>query len=110
MFERPKAIGYLRADISGGQQAWHETQMRDAAKKRGLNYDRTVVFYAHTDHPLGRLLNVVNRVNGEVVIVPSAEHFSERHIPDALLAAVSVVTVAPENRFARTPERSRSDA
>lgn len=110
VFARRKAIGYLRADVSGIQQPWHETQMRDTAKKQGLNYDRTVVFHAHTDRPLGRLLNVIDRVNGEVVIVPSAEHFAERRIPDALLEVVAVVTVSPDNTFARTPEESGSHA
>lgn len=101
MFGRPKTIGYLRSDVSGTQQRWHELQIRDAAKTHSRNLAKIVVFGPHTDDPVGRLLNVVERVQATVVIVPSANHFDENKIPARLLAAVEVVTISPESTFAR---------
>lgn len=109
VFAKPRAIGYLRADVSGSCKTWDEEQIRSTAKAHSHNLTKTVVFGSHTDDPLTRLLTVIERVEASVVIVPSAAHFDENKIPARLLAAVEVVTISPENTFAREmPQESRS--
>ena len=102
MRARPTAIGYLRRDVSGISQEWDEIQVRSIAKRLGYDLAKTVVFGCETDHPGRRLLNVVRTIDADVVIVPSAEHFGGA-IPDLLVQACDVVTVSPENTYARWP-------
>ncbi|MFQ6393293.1 recombinase family protein [Nocardia sp. KC 131] len=102
MRARPTAIGYLRRDVSGIAQEWDEIQIRSVAKRLGYDLAKTVVFGRETDRPECRLLNVIRAVDADAVIVPSAEHF-DGSIPDPLVQACDVVTVSPENTYARWP-------
>jgi hypothetical protein len=90
----------LRKDISGISQTWDETQIRSVAKRLGYELTKTVVFGPETDSPLSRLLNVVRRVDVDAVIVPGVQHFGGE-VPADLVSAVDVVTVRPENTYAR---------
>lgn len=99
---RPDAIGYLRSDISRARQCWDEEQIRTRAKRLGYNLRKTVVFSAATERPVHRLRLVVDRLEAAAVIVPGLDHFDERDIPVELAAVADVVTVSPENKYART--------
>ncbi|MFI6172968.1 hypothetical protein ACIBCN_39750 [Nocardia sp. NPDC051052] len=97
----PAALGYLRKDVSGEAQAWHDTQMRSLAKRLGYNLTKTVIFGADTERPIDALLNVARRTAAEAVIVPSAAHFEGGTIPSDLTKMVDVITVMPEDTHAR---------
>ncbi|MFD0365851.1 hypothetical protein ACFQZZ_30810 [Nocardia sp. GCM10030253] len=100
MRARPTAIGYLRRDVSGFSQSWDEIQIRSVAKRLGYDLAKTVVFGRETDSPESRLLNVIRTIDVDAVIVPSAAHLGGA-IPDPLVQACDVVTVSPENTYAR---------
>lgn len=96
----PAAIGYLRADVSGTSQVWHETQIRSLAKRFGYDLGRIVVFNARTDDPLRRLLIVVGKTKAEAVFVPSEEHFGGP-VPKSLIDVCDVVAVDSEHTHSR---------
>lgn len=100
---RPAALGYLRRDVSGGAQAWHETQMRSLAKRLGYNLTKTVVFGAATGDPIGRLRMAVQYgdVEIEAVFVPDKLHFEGAEVPDDLISLCDVITVTPQETYAR---------
>ncbi|WP_433655647.1 hypothetical protein ACQPW1_32505 [Nocardia sp. CA-128927] len=101
MRQRPTAIGYLRRDVSGVSQPWHETQIRSLAKRLGYELAKTVVFGPDTDEPVERLLNVVRAVEAEAVVVPSAEHFGGK-VPERVVRVCDVITVSPQYTYARS--------
>ncbi|WP_405165203.1 hypothetical protein OG203_08880 [Nocardia sp. NBC_01499] len=100
MRQRPTAIGYLRRDVSGISQPWHETQIRSLAKRLGYELAKTVVFGPDIDDPVDRLLKVVRTVEAEAV-VPSAEHFGSE-VPDRVVRACDVITLSPHYTYARS--------
>ncbi|MFD0364875.1 hypothetical protein ACFQZZ_25845 [Nocardia sp. GCM10030253] len=102
MRPRPTAVGYLRRDVSGISQDWNEIQIRSVAQRLGYDLAKTVVFGRETDDPEGRLLNVIRAMDVDAVIVPNAVHLGGA-IPDALVQECDVVTVSPENTYARWP-------
>ncbi|WP_378736175.1 hypothetical protein [Nocardia brasiliensis] len=100
MRRRPAAVGYLRRDISGARQQWDEVLIRSLAQRFGYDLAKTVVFGAETEDVVGRLLSVAQRLETDAVIVPSTAHF-EGDVPDELVQVCDVITVAPENTYAR---------
>lgn len=100
MGAQPTAIGYLRRDVSGISQTWDEIQIRSIAKRLGYDLAKTVAFGPETDHPQSRLLNVIRTMDVDAVIVSSAAHLGG-DIPDPLVQACDVITVSPENTYAR---------
>ncbi|WP_040748552.1 hypothetical protein [Nocardia transvalensis] len=100
MTAKSEAIGYVRQDVSGARQQWDEIQMRSLARRLGYNLRKTIVFGPNTHDPVGRLRDVVGRLGVDAVIVPGVAHF-DGLLPIDLLGVVDLVTVAPEERFAR---------
>jgi hypothetical protein len=100
MKAKPPALGYLRKDVSGVAQVWDETQIRSLAKRLGYELSKTVTFTASTHHPVGRLLSVVRNLDVDAVIAPSLQHF-DGALPDELVQVCDLITVRPENTFAR---------
>lgn len=94
---RPLAVAYVRRDISGRKQSWHETLMRGRAKRLGYNLDRTIAFSSATLDPIGQLLATLQRRHASAVIVPSLDHLDGdlRRIRDQ----VRLITVDPEAVF-----------
>lgn len=74
--------------------------MQSLAKRLGYRLTKTVTFGAHTDDPVQRLVNVVESVAAEAVLTPSLSHFGGE-IPDVLVKAADVITVDPEQTYAR---------
>lgn len=99
---KPRAIGYLRRDISGIRKDWDEIQIRSLAAKLGYDLGKTFVFGPQTDQPLHRLQIAVVRASADAVVVPSVEHFDGRYVPAELSAIAAVITVTPEMSLARS--------
>ncbi len=98
---KPIAVGYLRRDIAGVAQGWNETQIRGVARRLGYNLAKTVVFSAKTANPIPELIATARRAKSDAVIVPSVTHFERNAIPDELTQVVDVITVSPEETYAR---------
>ncbi len=96
----PTAIGYLRADISGGQQQWDEAQLRSLAGRLGYTYAKTVVFSAATVEPVDQLIDLARRLDLDAIVVPTRAHL-DGEIPDALVRVADVITVTPREVVAR---------
>ncbi|MEU1426457.1 hypothetical protein ABZ412_05195 [Nocardia sp. NPDC005746] len=100
MRPQPSAIGYLRHDVSGAQQQWDEAQIQHLARRLGYDLCKTVVFGPETDRPLVRVRTLVSRMEADAVIIPSLAHFGG-HIPDDIVQVADIITVSPENTYAR---------
>ncbi|MVU82552.1 hypothetical protein GPX89_35645 [Nocardia sp. ET3-3] len=99
---KPTCLGYLRTDISGVTQLWDQTQIRKLATRLGYDFADMVIYDPRFGRPpLARLKAQATRLDAEAVIVPSPEHFEGGEIPGTLVAQVDVITVTPEETYAR---------
>ncbi|MEU7139341.1 hypothetical protein ABZ942_07830 [Nocardia sp. NPDC046473] len=99
---RPTCIGYQRADVSGAALLWDQGQIRKLATRLGYDFADMVVYDPKFGRPpLARLKAQATRLDAEAVIVPSPEHFSAREIPATLVQQLDVITVTPEETYAR---------
>ncbi|MGY1979774.1 hypothetical protein [Nocardia gipuzkoensis] len=94
---RPKALGYLRDDVSG--QQWQQDEQAILALAARLGYDlvRTVRMNPDIHDPLHRLLIIVRRLDAAAVITPTLEHIGG---PGRVCRVCSLITVAPEYNWA----------
>ncbi|NNH74795.1 hypothetical protein HLB23_33935 [Nocardia uniformis] len=102
---RPRAVGYLRRDISGVRKDWDENQVRSLAAKFGYDLCKIFVFGSNTDQPLHRLRIAVERTHADAVVVPSVDHFAGGQIPTELQAVATIITVSPEQSLPRSTAR-----
>ncbi|MFE3051962.1 hypothetical protein [Nocardia sp. NPDC059239] len=51
--------------------------------------------------PLARLKAQATRLDAEAVIVPGPEHFADGQIPSSLVRRLDVITIHPEETYAR---------
>ncbi|MFE3190898.1 hypothetical protein ACFXHA_17940 [Nocardia sp. NPDC059240] len=99
---RPTAVGYVRSDISGAGQAWDEEQIRSLARRLGYDFAKMVVVDGRSGKsPLAVLKATVTRLAAEAVVVPTADHFDSEAALTDLVKAADVITVNPENTYAR---------
>ncbi|GAB0102735.1 hypothetical protein JMUB6875_17050 [Nocardia sp. JMUB6875] len=78
--------------------------MRSLAQQMGYDYRKTLVFGPEVADKAHRVRVAVSRTRSVAVFVPSIEHL-EGGIPGEIIEVADVVTVAPENTYARTPEQ-----
>ncbi|WP_282778110.1 MULTISPECIES: hypothetical protein [unclassified Nocardia] len=96
------AIGYLRTDVSGVAQFWDESQIRKLAARLGYDFADMIVYDPKFGRPpLARLKAQATRLDAEAVIVPGLEHFEGGQVPETLVRQVAVITVTPEETYAR---------
>ncbi|WP_036528483.1 hypothetical protein [Nocardia sp. CNY236] len=97
---KPTALGYLRRDISGETQRWHEAQIRICAKQLGYELTKTIVFHARTRSPITGLITAVQAAGAEAVIAPTPWHFGAQ-IPGDLVQVTDVITASPRHTYSR---------
>lgn len=110
---KPTCLGYLRTDVSGVAQLWDQSQIRKLATRLGYDFADMVIYDPKFGRPpLARLKAQATRLDAEAVIVPSAEHFDSGQVPKTLVRQVDVITVNPEETYARQtmPIRDRPSA
>ncbi|WP_067563656.1 hypothetical protein [Nocardia acidivorans] len=100
MQHQPAAIGFLRHDVSGTHQRWDQAQMRQLARRLGYDLCRTLVYGPETSEILEEVRDAISQNEADAVITPSLEHF-DGEIPDPLVQVADVITVTPENTYAR---------
>lgn len=99
---KPTAVGYLRTDISGMARLWDQTQIRRLATRLGYDFADLVIFDPRFGRPpLARLKAQATRLHAEAVIVPSPKHFPGGEVPATLVQQLDVITVDPEETYAR---------
>ncbi|MEC3957894.1 hypothetical protein VMT65_33000 [Nocardia sp. CDC153] len=99
---KPTALGYVRTDVSGIGQLWDESQIRKLATRLGYDFSGMIVYDPATERPpLARLKARATRLDAEAVIVPSPAHFERGEIPGTLVQQLDVITVSPEQTYAR---------
>ncbi|MFJ9363360.1 hypothetical protein ACIRRA_02935 [Nocardia sp. NPDC101769] len=99
---KPTALGYVRTDVSGIGQLWDESQIRKLATRLGYDFSGMVVYDPISGRPpLARLKAQATRLDAEAVIVPSPAHFEGGQVPTSLVQQVDVITVGPEETYAR---------
>ncbi|WP_306363766.1 hypothetical protein [Nocardia sp. CC227C] len=99
---RATAIGYLRTDISGVAQFRDEGQIRKLAARLGYDFADMIVYDPKFGRPpLARLKAQATRLDADAVIVPGPEHFEGGQVPGSLVRQVDVITVTPEETYAR---------
>ncbi len=93
-----EAIGYIRSDISRGNQRSDEEQLRSLAKRSGYNLRKTIVFGSRTDDPEHRLAVVLSHLpTVEVVLVPSIAHFHGGTVPATIGVHAKVVAATTQS-------------
>ncbi|GAB0105212.1 hypothetical protein JMUB6875_41900 [Nocardia sp. JMUB6875] len=98
----PTALGYLRTDVSGVSQLWDESEIRRLAARYGYDLAEIVVHDPTGGRPpIARLKAQATRLDAEAVIVPGPEHFSGGQIPGSLVRRLDVITIHPEETYAR---------
>jgi hypothetical protein len=100
MRSTPVAIGYVRKHVSGVSQQWDENRIRGLAKRLGYTLSKTVAFGPTAAAPVEQLLQVVARADADAIITPGVAHF-DGDIPASLVEVCDVITVDPENTYAR---------
>ncbi|MFE3230133.1 hypothetical protein [Nocardia sp. NPDC059228] len=83
-------------------QLWDQSQIRKLATRLGYDFADMVVYDPRFARPpLARLRAQATRLDAEAVIVPSPEHFEGAEIPGTLVQQLDVITVNPEQTYAR---------
>ncbi|MEC3917484.1 hypothetical protein [Nocardia sp. CDC160] len=99
---KPTCLGYLRTDVSGLAQLWDQSQIRNLATRLGYDFADMVIYDPRFGRPpLARLKAQATRLDAEAVIVPSPKHFEGAEIPGTLVQQLDVITVTPEETYAR---------
>lgn len=99
---KPTCLGYLRTDVSGLAQLWDQSQIRKLATRLGYDFADMVIYDPRFGRPpLARLKAQASRLDAEAVIVPSLEHFEGAEVPGTLVVQLDVITVTPEETYAR---------
>ncbi|MFE3572634.1 hypothetical protein ACFXON_24820 [Bacillus subtilis] len=99
---KPTCLGYLRTDVSGLAQLWDQTQIRRLATRLGYDFADMVIYDPKFGRPpLARLKAQATRLEAEAVIVPSPDHFDNAEVPGKLVQQMDVITVGPEETYAR---------
>ncbi len=100
-----RAIGYVNSDLPG--RVNNEVCVRKCASVLGYHLVRLVVRTpAEVDDPLTRLINTARGYNAAAVITPSLDHIGGD--PGPICMVCDVVTVDPEQTYARAVESSDS--
>ncbi|WP_084528420.1 hypothetical protein [Nocardia crassostreae] len=79
-----------------------QSQVRKRADQLGYDFADMIVYDPRFGRPpLARLKAQATRLHAAAVIVPSADHFEDREIPLDLIRRMDVITVTPEETYAR---------
>jgi hypothetical protein len=90
---RPRALGYLRNDVSGSEWQHDEQQILALATRQGYDLVRTMRMSPDVHDPLYRLLIAVRRLDIAAVITPTLEHIGR---PGRICHHCDLITITPE--------------
>ncbi|WP_454195063.1 hypothetical protein [Nocardia sp. Marseille-Q1738] len=87
---KPKAIGYLRRDISGRRVRRHELEIRILARTLGYDLARTLVSGPATAAP-AEVLAMIGRLGARAVITPALDHLTPSE--NAITTVCALITL-----------------
>ncbi|WP_330253520.1 hypothetical protein OG874_02585 [Nocardia sp. NBC_00565] len=99
--DKPKAIGFVRDNVSGPDAPRHAEEVRRHAHTLGYQYVYTMRPPADVDDPIGYALDMAAGLAVEVIVVFDLEHVGCR---PALIcdAGFDLETVCPHGTWARS--------
>lgn len=101
---RPRAIGYIRADISGDRQPHHAHEIRLLARRQGYNLVYVVRLWQNSvPDPMNHVLGIVRSIDATALIVPELAHVDNS--PEPVCDICHLITVGPEQFWAKTGSR-----
>ncbi|NKX90947.1 hypothetical protein [Nocardia coubleae] len=106
---KPFALGYLRSDLAGPSQHWHEIRIRSLAKRYGYDLAKTIVFSDRTKDPIHQLISSVRNARAEAIFTPHVGHLGA-DIPSDLVSVCDIITVDDESTYARAYFRVPRDS
>ncbi|MFJ4651059.1 hypothetical protein ACIP5Y_07275 [Nocardia sp. NPDC088792] len=98
--QRPRAIGYIRGDLSGTDLGRHADKIR--LRARGLDFELVYIvriWPTSVPHPLRHVIRIARDLDVAAIIVPDLDHVDCRPAPVCDICAL--VTVYPEEIWAR---------
>lgn len=99
---KPTCSGYIRTDVSGMAQLWGQADFRRLADRLGYDFADCVIFDPKFGRPSSaRLEAPATRLDAEAVKVPNVAHVEGGEIPSALMRQLDVITVNPEEMYAK---------
>ncbi|WP_051163038.1 hypothetical protein [Nocardia brevicatena] len=106
---RPRAIGYIRADISGDHQPHHAHDIRPLARRQGYNLVYLVRLWQNSvPNPMDHVLGIVRCIDATALIVPELAHVDNR--PEPVCDTCHLITVSPEQFWAKIGSRPGGSA
>ncbi|WP_429422315.1 hypothetical protein [Nocardia sp. GAS34] len=96
---RPKALGYLRTDLSGVHAPRHTAALHRHALTLGYQYVYTIHPPAHLDDPLAYALGIAADLTIDTLIIYDLAHVDDN--PARACTAVDLETVCPPTTWAR---------
>lgn len=100
---RPKAIGFVRNDVSGLDAPRHAVEVQRHALALGYQYVYTVRPPADIDDPIGYVLGIAAGLEVEVIVVFDLGHVDSR---PALIcdSGADLETVCPQSTWTRSAQ------
>lgn len=98
---RPRAIGYLRTDLSGHHHIRHTDAIRQLARRQG----QTLIYVVRLQHdsapdPTSSALDIVRGIGATTLIVPDLAHVGD--LPGPVCEVCDLITVCPEQLWMKT--------
>ena len=106
--DRPKALGYLRTDLSGAHTLRHTAALHRHARALGYQYVYTIHPPEHLDDPLGYALHITAALAIDTLIIYDLSHVDD--YPARACTAVDLETVCPPTTWARAADHPRRTA
>ncbi|MFI5718194.1 hypothetical protein [Nocardia sp. NPDC051750] len=105
---RPRAIGYLRTDLSRDRQPRHTDAIRRLARHQGL----TLIYLVRLGPDsvpdlIGHVLDLVRATTATTLIVPDLAHL-ENH-PGRICDTCDLITVCPEQLWMKAGTNTRAE-
>ena len=99
---RPKALGYLRTDLSGTHALRHTAALHRHARALGYQYIYTIHPPEHLDDPLGYALGIAAALAIDTLIIYDLSHVDDH--PARACNTVDLETVCPPTTWARVSD------
>ncbi|MFF2552167.1 hypothetical protein ACFVUS_14270 [Nocardia sp. NPDC058058] len=89
----PKAVGYLRLDLSGTAWERDELELLELASQHGYDLVKTLRIALEIREPVQRLLIVVRRLDARAVLTPTLDHIGP---PEPIRRTCDLIVGSPE--------------
>ncbi|WP_406274036.1 hypothetical protein OH799_00395 [Nocardia sp. NBC_00881] len=100
---RPKALGFVRNDVSGPHALRHAGDVQRHARRLGYQYVYTLRPPAHVDNPIGYVLGIATGLGVDVIVVFDLGHVDSQ--PSSVCdKGFDLETVCPQGTWTRSAQ------